>query len=172
MSSVPPTSSSAAAGSAAALLRQRWAGMSERDRVIAAALAMLLAVLLVALVAVRPALRALSTAPAQRALVDAQLLKMQALAAEAKTLREMPPVPATQAEQVLKSATEQLGARGRLQMQNGRATLTLANATGEDLRQWLVQARGGARARPVEMQITHGDAGYSGTLVVSYGPQS
>lgn len=167
-----PASSSSGAGTPGALLRQRWAALNERERVVVGALAVLLVVLLVWGVAVRPAWRTLSAAPALRARADAEALQMQAIAAEARELRAIPPVPQTQAEQVLKSATEQLGAKARLQMQGGRATLTLTNATGEDLRQWLVQARGGARARPTDLQLAHGPQGYSGTLVVTYGPQS
>lgn len=174
MSALPPSSANPArAGGPAtlgALLRQRWAALNERERLVVGTLALLLVVLVVWLVAVRPAMRTLAQAPAQRARLDEQMLQMQALQAEAGELRKMPPVPQSQAEQVIRSATEQLGAKGRVQMQGGRATLTLTNATGEDLRQWLVQARGGARARPAEMQLTRGDGGYSGTLVVTYGP--
>jgi len=175
MSALPPSSSasSRAAGPATlgALLRERWSALNERERVVVGALGVLLVVLVVWLVAVRPALHVLSQAPAQRAQLDAQLLQLQAIAGEADQLRALPPVPPAQAEQVLKSATEQLGtAKARLQMQAGRGTLTLTNVNGEELRQWLVQARGGARARPGELQLTRSDGGYSGTLVVTYGP--
>jgi general secretion pathway protein M len=174
MSALPPFSnaSNAAPATLGALLRQRWAALSERDRVIVGALALVLAALVVWLAAIRPAMHTLAMAPAQRAQVDAQALQLQAIASEAVQLRQLAPVPQAQAEQVLKSATEQLGAaKARLQMQGGRATLALTNVNGEELRQWLVQARGGARARPSELQITRGEAGFSGTLVVTYGAQ-
>lgn len=169
MSALPPSSSN---GSFGALLRQRWAALDERERLVTGAGAAALVLLVVWLVAVRPAWHTLSVAPAQRALVDAQTLQMQAITTEALQLKDIPPVPQQQAKQVLKSATETLGAaKAKLQMQGGKATLALTNVTGEDLRNWLGQARGGARARPTDLQLTRSDAGYSGTLVVTYGPQ-
>ena len=49
------------------------------------------------------------------------------------------------------------------------ATLTLTGATGEDIRQWLTEARGGARARPIEATLARSGDGYSGTLIVAIG---
>jgi general secretion pathway protein M len=134
-----------------------------------ASMAGALAFLVIWLVAVRPAWHTLTMAPIQRAQADAQLLSMQALADEAKQLRALPPVPQGQAEQVLKSATERLGAKGKLAVQAERATLTLTGATGEDIRQWLTEARGGARARPIEATLTRSGDGYNGTLIVAIG---
>jgi general secretion pathway protein M len=47
--------------------------------------------------------------------------------------------------------------------------LTLNGVSGEQLRSWLAEARSGARARPVEAQLSRGPQGYTGTLVVSLG---
>jgi general secretion pathway protein M len=150
-------------------LLQRWAAFAPRERVLVAVMAVALLFLVVWLVAVRPAWRTLSLAPAQRAQADAQLFEMQALANEAKQLRALPPVQQGQVEQVLKSATERLGPRGKLTIQAERATLTLNGATGEEIRQWLTEARGGARARPIEATLTRSGEGYSGTLIVAIG---
>ena len=151
------------------LIAQRWGALAVRERLMVATMAGALVFLVVWLVAVRPAWRTLSLAPAQRAQADAQLLSMQALEDEAKQLRALPPVPQGQAEQVLKSATERLGAKGKLTVQAERATLTLTGATGEDIRQWLTEARGGARARPIEATLTRAGEGYNGTLIVAIG---
>jgi general secretion pathway protein M len=40
---------------------------------------------------------------------------------------------------------------------------------GEEIRQWLIEARGGARARPVEATLTRSGDGYNGTLIVAIG---
>ncbi len=164
-----------------ALLLQRWNAFNDRERVIVATGALLLAVLVVWLIAVRPALRSLAAAPAQRAAVDLQTLRMHAITGEAADLRKVAPVPQGQAEQVLKSATDQLGAKAKLGIQGDHATLTITGASGEDLRQWLVQARGGARVRPLELTLARAPAAadgkesgvttYNGTLVVSFGSQ-
>jgi general secretion pathway protein M len=151
------------------LFAQRWTALAVRERLMVVLMGSALPFLVVWLVAVRPAWRTLSTAPALRSQADAQLFAMQALADEAKQLRALPPVPQGQAEQVLKSATERLGAKGKLTVQAERATLSLTGATGEDIRQWLTEARGGARARPIEATLTRSGEGYNGTLIVAIG---
>jgi len=152
-----------------ALLAQRWAALAPRERVLVAAMGGALAFLIVWLIAVRPAWHTIETAPQLREQADLALMQMQALGNEAKQLRALPPVPQPQAEQVLKSATEQLGAKAKLAVQSEKATLTLTGASGEDIRQWLGQARGGARARPIEATLTRAGDGYNGTLVVAFG---
>jgi general secretion pathway protein M len=100
---------------------------------------------------------------------DLALLQLQSLATEARQLRALPPVPQAQAEQVLKSATERLGGKAKLTVQSEKATLALTGATGEDIRQWLIEARGGAHARPIEATLARAGDGYNGTLVVAIG---
>ncbi|HEY9026402.1 MAG TPA: type II secretion system protein GspM, partial [Burkholderiaceae bacterium] len=110
-------------------------------------------------------------APALRDQADTQLLQMQAIASEAKQLRALPPVPPSVAEQVLKSATDELGGKAKISIQDSRATLSVTGINGEELRKWLIQARGGARARPIEANLTRAGDGYNGTLVVAIGQQ-
>jgi len=153
------------------LFAQRWNAFAPRERVMVGVMAFALVFLIVWLVAVRPAWRTLSEAPAKRAQADAQLFEMQGIAAEAKQLRALPPVPPTTAAQALKSATDRLGAKGKIVVQTDKATLTLTGATGEDIRQWLAEARSGARARPIEANLTRSGDGYNGTLVVVLGSQ-
>ena len=150
-------------------LQARYAKLGARERQMVIAIAALLAFLLVWLVLVRPAWKTLDEAPALRAQADAQLLQMQAISNEAKQLRALPPVPQTVAEQVLKAATEELGGKAKLAVQGDRATLSVTGINGEDLRKWLIQARGGARARPVEATLVRAGDGYNGTLVVTIG---
>ena len=150
-------------------LQARYAKLGARERQMVIAIAALLAFLLVWLVLVRPAWKTLDEAPALREQADAQLLQMQAISNEAKQLRALPPVPQTVAEQVLKAATEELGGKAKLAVQGDRATLSVTGINGEDLRKWLIQARGGARARPVEATLVRAGDGYNGTLVVTIG---
>ena len=154
-----------------AQLAQKYAALAPRERVMVAVMGGAVASLAVWLLLVRPAWNTLAQAPVQRAQADLQLLEMQKLATEAKELRALPPVPQAQAEQVLKAATDQLGGKGKLAVVADRATLTVSGATGEDLRQWLIEARGGARARPIEASLTRAGEGYNGTLVVAVGSQ-
>jgi general secretion pathway protein M len=152
-------------------LQARYAKLDARERQMVVVIGGALAFLLVWLVLVRPAWNTLDDAPALLAQADAQLLQMQAISNEAKQLRALPPVPQSVAEQVLKSATDDLGGKGKLQLQGDHATLAVTGINGEDLRKWLLQARGGARARPTEASLTRAGDGYNGTLVVAIGQQ-
>ena len=150
-------------------LQARYAKLDARERQMVIVIGGLLAFLLVWLVLVRPAWKTLDGAPALREQADAQLLQMQAISNEAKQLRALPPVPQPVAEQVLKSATDDLGGKAKISVQGDRATLSVTGISGEDLRKWLLQARGGARARPVEATLARAGDGYNGTLVVAIG---
>lgn len=151
-------------------LRAWWAGLVPRERrMLALAGAVVLLGLLWAL-AVQPAWRTLQRAPAEIERLDAQLQAMQRLAAEAQQLRATPPVSAEQAAAALQAATARLGEQGKLALQgSGRAVLTLNNAGSGALRDWLSEARAGARAKPLEANLSRGTQGYSGTVVLSYG---
>ena len=152
-------------------LAARYAKLEARERQMVLVVAAALIFLVVWLVLVRPAWTTLDKAPALRAQADGELLQMQAISIEAKQLRALPPVPQSVAEQVLKAATDELGGKAKLSVQNDRAILSLTGANGEDIRKWLLQARGGARARPIEATLTRAGDGYNGTLIVAIGSQ-
>ena len=145
------------------------AAQSARDRLLLGVAGTVLALFITWSVAVQPAWRTLSLAPAQRESLDAQWQAMQRLAAEAKELRGAPPVSMEQSSAALRAATERLGDKGRLAMQGERAVLTLQDVNTSQLRDWLAEARSGARARPVEARLTRAAQGYSGTVVVALG---
>lgn len=150
-------------------LRERWNALAERERLLVGAATVLIVLALLWLLAVQPALRTLRSAPAEQARLEQQWQAMQRLAAEARTLRAAPPLAPGLAAQALQGATARLGTAGRLALQGDRAVLTLSGVDGEALAQWLVAARHGARARPVEARLTFGDSGYVGTIVVVLG---
>lgn len=148
-------------------LRPYWNGWSQRERqaVIAAALA--LALLLVWAVGVRPAWRTWKEVPREREAVEAQLLQMKGLAAEAHDLGALPPVSSEQSAQALKAATDRLGSKARLQVQGDRATLTLTGVDAQPFSAWLAEVRSGARARPIDLQLSRNGSSLSGQVVVS-----
>ena len=152
-------------------LLARYAKLDARERQMVVIIVAAVTFLVVWLALVRPAMNTLDAAPVLRAQADAQLLQMQAISNEARQLRALPPVPPSVAEQVLKSATDQLGGKAKISVQGERATLSVTGINGEELRKWLLQARGGARARPVEANLMRAGDGYNGTLVVSIGAQ-
>jgi general secretion pathway protein M len=148
---------------------ERWRAMPPRERLGLTLAGVAIGMAVVWMIAVAPALRTLRETPTQIDALDTQLQSMQRMAAEARELRGTAPVPATQAALALKSATDRLGDKGRISVQGDRATLTLNGVTGETLRAWLSEARSGARARPVEAQLTRGPQGYAGTIIVTIG---
>ena len=158
-----------AAAQSVAPARQWWAALSGRDRRLLALAGAVLGLFITWTVAVQPALRTLQSAPAQREALDGQWQAMQRLAAETKDLRGAPPVNVEQSSAALRAATERLGDKGRLALQGERAVLTLQGASTSQLRDWLAEARSGARARPVEARLARAADGYSGTIVVALG---
>ena len=168
---VPP-SSGTAAQTARDRLAVRWEALSPRDRRSARLVAWLLAAFLVWLLAVQPAWRTAREAPAQIDQLDAQLLHMQRLVLEARDIRATPSgsmQSTAQSAVALRAATDRLAGKARLLVQGDRATLTLSGVDGAQLRSWLDEARKGARARPIDVQLTRSPQGYQGTLVVALG---
>ena len=153
-------------------LQAWWQALTKREKRLAL-LALAAVVLgLVWLLAVQPAWRTIARAPAEIDTLEAQLQNMQRLAAETQQLRSAPPVTPEQAAAALKAATERLGDRAKLALQGERAVLTLTGVGTGALRDWLAEARAGARARPLEANLTRAAQGYTGTLVVAIGAGS
>lgn len=152
-----------------AVLRARWAGLAPRERQLIGAAALAVGLLLLWLLLLRPAIAVLRTAPDRIQAQTVELTAMRALAQEAKTLQDTTPVAPAQAAQALKAATERLGPHATLAVTGNRATLNLQGVAPQALQAWLVEARAGAHARPVDAQLQQGPSGWQGQLVVSLG---
>jgi general secretion pathway protein M len=155
-----------------AALQRRWSALSARDRNLALLAAAVLGAFLLWSVALQPALRTLRDAPAQRDALEAQLQQMRALATEAQQLRSAPTISAEQSSAALRAASERLGPKARLSLQGDRAVLTLNGVGSDALRDWLDEVRSGARARPVEAQLSRGAQGFNGSIVLALGAGS
>ena len=165
------TSANTPGGIAAALapLRQWWRALPGRERRLLGVAGGVLGLALLWWLALAPALGTLRSAPAEIETAEAQLRAMQRLAAEVTELRSTPPVNSEQAAAALRAATERLGEQAKLSLQGDRAVLTLNGVATRQLRDWLAEARSGARARPVEASLLRSGNGFSGTLVVAIG---
>lgn len=152
-----------------ASLRGYWAAMATRERRLTVAAVVVVALYLLWALALQPALRTLSQTPKLIDAAEAQLQGMQRLAAEARELRSAPPVAPGQAQAAVKAAAERLGERARVVIQGDRAVVTVNGLSGDQLGAWMAEVRSGARARPVEANLTRADQGYSGTVVLSLG---
>ena len=150
-------------------LRQRWQALGARDRRLAGLGMAVLGAFVLWTLAVQPAWRTLRDAPAQRDALEQQLQQMRTLAAEAQQLRGAPALGAEQSAAALRAASERLGTKARLSLQGERAVLTLNGVSSAQLREWLAEARAGARARPVEAQLTRNAQGFNGSIVLSLG---
>ena len=149
--------------------RQAWAKLAPRERRGIALAAGAVGLALLWLLALAPALRSVQSLPGELERAELELQQMQALATEATGLRATPAVSSEQALAALNTATAELGAAGKLQIQGDRAVLTLNGVDAVALRTWLERARGAARARPLEAQLNRAGNGYSGTLVLGLG---
>ncbi len=94
---------------------------------------------------------------------------MRLLAAEVQQLRSAPALSPEQSAAALRAASERLGSKARLSLQGERAVLTLQGVGSAQLREWLAEARAGARARPVEAQLTRSAQGFNGSIVLTLG---
>ena len=159
IASLPPTG-----GAARAEANRFWQSLAPRERQMVVAVGVVLVVLVVWLLAVQPALRTLRETPVELDRLDLQLQQMQLAAIESETLRSASPVPAAQAADALRAATERLGGKGKISIQGDRATLSFTAVPVAGLRVWLGEARSGARARPVEAQLLKAVGGYSGSI--------
>lgn len=144
-----------------------WLARTTRERRAVIVVLAVLGALLVWSLLVAPAWRSTRAAPGVLDQLDGELQQMQRVGAESRVLRAVAPVSQTQAAAALKAATERLGDKARLNLQGERATLSLTGIGPEALRAWLVEARNGARARPVDATLQRGPAGFTGSITVT-----
>jgi general secretion pathway protein M len=147
-------------------------GLSPREQRAVSLAAWVLGLGLLWWVGLAPAVKTLREAPARHAVLDAQLARMQQLAASAEVLRTQnatPPPSPEAAQRALQAATQALGAGAQLAVQGDRATVTLRDAPPLALAQWLNQVRVNARLLPVEaqMQRAASGGGWSGQIVLA-----
>ncbi|MDI9334116.1 MAG: type II secretion system protein GspM [Cytophagales bacterium] len=116
-------------------------------------------------VAIAPALQTYRESDAAHSKLDAQILAMQSMAAEAAALKALPAANKAQTQTWLDEATKRL-AKGVLTMQGDHAQISFAGTAPETLAVWLAEARAVARLTPIEAHWKR-DAGllWSGIVV-------
>lgn len=153
----------------AQMLRSRWALLAPREQALVAGAAALVAIALVWWIALAPAIATLRSADAQHRALDAQLLQMRRLQAQAKAMQAQPHQnPDESMRQLEQAIHQQLGTSARYSIAGDRVTVTLTNAPAAALAQWLSQVRANAHAIAGEARLTRsGAGGWDGTLVLS-----
>ncbi|MEY4346214.1 MAG: hypothetical protein RL032_2046 [Pseudomonadota bacterium] len=143
-------------------LRTWWAERDAREKKLLASAALLMALAVVWLVAVAPALKTLHQFDAKHSTQEAQLNTMRTLQAQAQTLQAQPQLSASAANQALQAATEKaFGTQADITLGNGSATVQLRNVSPNALAQWLANVRSQAHATPMQARISRGTAGNS-----------
>ena len=156
-----------ATGVVRARLRQAWQGLAPRERQGLLLAGGVVAVALLWSLAVQPAWRTLGRAPAELERLDAEWQGMLRLATESAALRGAPPVPLPAAQEALRAATARLGEGAELTLQGDRVVLRVDGIAPSALRDWLAEARAGARARPVAATLSRHSAGLAGSVELS-----
>lgn len=121
-------------------------------------------------VALAPALRVLSAAPAEHAQLDAQLQQMRQLQAQAKALQAQPRTSREDALRGLETSVGQtLGPNAQLQAAGAGegVTVALRAVPADALAQWFAQARSNARAVPREAHLTRSGPNTAATPAAS-----
>jgi general secretion pathway protein M len=144
--------------------RAAWQGLAPRERRLVALAAGVVGLALLWALAVQPAWRTLARAPAEIDRLDTQLQLMQALATEAQALRDTPAVAPEQARAALQAATTRLGDKAQLAPAGERIVVRFNGVAPSALREWLAEARAGARARPVAVALQRSGEGFSGSV--------
>lgn len=164
---VPKTSARVAQWRAQA--HRQWEALPLRQRVLASVAGGLLLAAIAWWLALAPALVTLRTASAQHQALDAQLQRMRALQAQARSLQTMPRMGREDALRALEtSVRQQLGAGARLQPTGDTASLTLTGVRADALAAWIAQARADAKVLPGEARLTRNAQGlWDGTLVLT-----
>ena len=145
-----------------------WEKLAARERFLIVAAAAVIAAALLWQVGLRPAVRTLRAAPAQRAELDAQLQHMHALQSQAEALQREAGQDAAQARKAVEDASAKLGDAGRLRTDGDRATLTLKDVDAQHLATWLQEARVNAHALPEEARLRRDEnAQLSGTVTLT-----
>ena len=163
----------ARAPSARARLGSAWAGLAARERRLIALAAGVVALALLWWLALAPALNTLRQADAQRAELQAQAQRMQALKTEAQALKDLPRLGRNEALRALEASVQQrLRPSAQLSVVGDRAQLVLKDTPADALAQWLAEARVNARALPVEARLTRGAGAAPGAPVLWSGTLS
>lgn len=135
-------------------LQTTWGGLQARERRMIALAALVVAVALLWTLALAPALATLRKAPAERALLQTQMTRMQNLERTARTLQARPPLDRAQSLGAFQAATQHaLGAAAQVSTAESVIRVTLKDVRADRLAGWLADVRTGAHLLPSDAQL-------------------
>lgn len=147
-----------------------WRQREAREQTLLALAAVLVAIALLWLLALAPALKTLRQHDARVAQLQDSLQRMQALQAQAQALQAQAgsALDATQAQQALvQQTTAILGKQADISPRPGGASVTLRTVTPNALARWLAAIRAEAHAKVEQARIQRSGDGWSGTVQLS-----
>lgn len=147
-----------------------WRQREAREQTLLALAAALVAMALLWLLALAPALKTLRQHNARVAQLQHRLQHMQALQAQAQALQAQAgsALDAAQAQQALMlHTTTILGKQADISPRPGGASVTLRTVTPSALARWLAAIRAEAHAKVEQARIQRSGDGWSGTVQLS-----
>ena len=123
-------------------------------------------VVLLVLLAIRPALQILEATRTQAPELQAQWSQLLRMQAQAKTLQALPNPARVDAKAALDAALPNLGPDARSVVAGERATVTFKNVTPEAFALWLSKVREESRASAVEVHIRRNANAWSGSVLL------
>jgi general secretion pathway protein M len=150
------------------MLRTRFIALAPREKLMVLAAGIVIAIAIVWMTAIGPALSTLRTAEQQRRSLDMDLQRMVALKSQAQAMQAQPKQSRDEAmRQLEQSVRQRLGTSGRMVIAGDRITVTLTGTPADAFAQWLAQARTAAHALPGEAHLTRNASGlWEGSLVL------
>lgn len=126
----------------------------------------LVSVILLVLLAIRPALQILEATRTQAPELQAQWSQLLRMQAQAKTLQALPNPARVDAKAALDAALTTLGPDARSVVAGERASVTFKNVTPEAFALWLSKVREEARASAIEVHINRNANAWSGSILL------
>ncbi|MDT8992559.1 type II secretion system protein GspM [Curvibacter sp. APW13] len=147
-----------------------WRQRDPREQTLLALAGAVLALALVWMLALAPALKTLRQHDARVAELQGTLSRMQALQAQAQALQAQAgsAIDANLAQQALQQQTTALlGKQADLSLRAGGASVTLRTVTPAALARWLTSVRAEAHAKVELARLQRSGEGWSGTVQLS-----
>lgn len=147
-------------------IRQLWQRASRREQRLLALAGTVLLLSMLWWLGLAPAWRTLRAAPAQHAVLDAQLQQMRQLQAQAMALRDQTLLNPDDARRALLQTLKPLGASAQWLVLAERVNVSLKQVAPQALAKLLADARQNARLKPIEAHLKRNALGsWDGSLV-------
>lgn len=134
-------------------LLERWHALTPREQGTLRLAGVLVALSLLWLILLAPALGTLGQAAARQQELQRQLHTMQRLQAQAQALQNQPRVTPDSQLRALRLSLNALGDSARLEVRGNQAVITLQQQPAAGLAQWLQQLRTQLRMQPTQARL-------------------